>query len=330
MKQFSSPLLQIFNSQGNAEPYGRLLFYKEPGLVPLVVYKDQALTIPHPIEIAADAAGAFPQVFLPSGYYTYTVEVRDRHNFPVHSFSGQEAPDGAVAPASSSDEIESVATNPYTIQSTDVGRLVNYTPSGESIITQLPDAADYEDQDITLRHGGDSYFVVITTEGEDLINGRSSLLLTPKSVAKLKSNGSSWIIVTHLSEKLPPLLVVKSRTTEELPGSPVAGDVYIGTSSPPSEWTASYFNIYDGNSDWHSYAPYEGQQAIVLDETVNSRPKEYVYFSSAWRIKSSILKTATFSTEQTSGTAGANHSNYDVEPEFFLTRLGTTISATYR
>lgn len=303
MKQFSSPWLQRTSNSGSPLTYGRVTFFKEPGLAVLITYKDQALTIPHPAEIRADGNGVFPPIFMPSGYYTYTVEVRDRHNVHVDTASGQEAPDGATAPTSSSDEITGVSTTPYTILTTDLGKLVNFTPSGASIVTELIDAADYEDREITLRHGGDSYFVIVTTAGSDLINSDESLFLRPGDVVKLKSNGSNWFKLYHFESRLPAVVVVKSRTTTTLPGSPAAGDVYIGTSSPPSVWTANYLNIYDGYSEWHAFAPYEGQAIIVLDETINSRPKEYNYFNGAWRIKSSVLKSATFAIETTSGTA---------------------------
>ncbi len=326
MQQFSSPWLQRTSNNGSPIPYGRVTFLKEPGLSVLITYKDQALSIPHAAEIRADENGVFPPIFMPDGYYTYTVELRDRHNVSVDTASGQEAPDGAVAPSSSSSEIEGVSTTPYTIQSTDLGKLVNFTPSGASIVTELVDAADYDDNEITLRHGGDTYFVIVTTNGDDLINGKTSLFLRPGDVAKLKSNGSNWFKLFHLETRLPSVVIVKSRTTTALPGSPAAGDVYIGTSSPPSAWTANYFNVYDGYSDWQSYAPYEGQQIIVLDETVNSRPKEYTYFNGAWRIKSTILKTATFVIETTSGTASQSTSADEWNPLYFNTTRNNDIT----
>ena len=126
--------------------------------------------------------------------------------------------------------------------------------------------------------------------------------------------------------RLPPVVIVKSRTTTSLPGSPTAGDIYIGTSAPPTEWTENYFNVYDGYSKWHAYQPYEGQVAIVLDDTVNGRPKEYNYFSGAWVVKGVVLKTATFAAEQTAGTAGQTTSTTTWNPIYLNTTRNSSIS----
>lgn len=184
--------LQFHDSDGDPLSSGTINIYDAGTTSERTVYQDDGEGTAWTQPITLDSAGKLTaSVYVPSGDWKFILK-----NSAASTITTEDnIPGAAAAVESFSSPQEPVLTKAasYTVETTDIGKLIVADPTSASVTLSLPAAGLVSSgRGISVLHNGTANSVIIDPDGSETVNGAATLTLTGKpSFAQIISDGSS-------------------------------------------------------------------------------------------------------------------------------------------
>ena len=273
---------------GNVAPGALLHVYDANTTSPAAAFLNSALTVPAPNPVQADASGLLPFVWI--GAQLYKVVLTTAGGTMIDE---QDNIEGAldlapfqVGQFAKPDTPVTARTTTYSMQSTDIGGVINADPTGGGFAITLMSAVTVGNgRGVTIKNVGTANGVSVVTSASQSISflaaAREEIALPAfGAVVKLVSDGSNWHVdgeARALGAPFGPGMIIINGRVDSDPGASAIGALFIAESA--FDGFAAHDIIEYAGSEWNVYTPALdcGWLAYVQDEDCY-----YAFIGSSW------------------------------------------------
>lgn len=246
----------------------------------LTVYKDSAFETRHADPMQADAWGRLPEFYIEPDGKPYRLEIHYPHPYgTVKTYHGvADEPNTAAAkpyhaPALPLQELTKASVE---LKPADFGTVVHVKGTGTQTPVVLPNASAVEaGAVIAIRNAGDAGVLRIQAQSIDLIDDKSTLVLTnADEIVGLAATGKGYVTLFRSAPR-SGVQTVLTRGETTLPATAPAGATYLAPINADAPYAADSIYIADGLGGYTERRPQSGDMAIVLDEDDGSQIKRF-------------------------------------------------------